>query len=76
MNVPSKMIDDKRTITSIFRDEAVYAVRHNGVTSIVIYQENGQSPINYAAIYRGDILWTRIDLTGWGIRYESEKPNA
>lgn len=64
------MLDDKRPIKQIFREYACYCIGGNGITAILLYQEPGQmGMINYAAIYKDEILWLRIDLSGWGVEY-------
>ncbi len=70
------MILDKRPVEAIFNREATYRVGDLEITSIVVYQEYGHmAMINYAAIYKGDFLWMRIDLSGWGVSYEQEAEN-
>ena len=65
------MVDDKRLIKQIFKEYASYNVGRNGITKIEIYQEPGQMGyVNYAALFRGDSIYARIDLSGWGVVYE------
>ena len=69
-NMITSMIDDKRRIALIFKDSAIYGVGENGITKIEVYQEHGQMAMtNYAAVFRGESLWMRVDLSGWGIAY-------
>lgn len=64
------MIEDKRPIKQIFREYASYTVGLNGITKIELYQEPGQMGyINYAALYMGDNIFARVDLSGWGVSY-------
>ncbi len=65
------MIDDKRPIKQIFKEYGSYDVGTNGITKIEIYQEPGQMGyVNYAALFQGDSICMRIDLSGWGVVYE------
>ena len=65
------MIDDKRPIKMIFSGSAYYKIGDYGITKIELYQEQGQmAHINYAALFQGDSIYARIDLSGWGIVYE------
>lgn len=42
----------------------------NGVTRIELYNENGQmSYVPWAAVYKGDFLFMRIDLAGKSVKY-------
>jgi len=69
-NMITSMIDDKRRIALIFKDSAIYGVGENGITKIEVYQEPGQmAMINYAAVFRGESLWMRVDMSGWGVAY-------
>jgi hypothetical protein len=53
----------------------VAKVGQDGVTKIVLYNENGQMCyVPWAAIYKGDFLWQRVDLAGMRIIY-SEAPH-
>jgi hypothetical protein len=64
------MLEDNRKIKSIFREYTQFKVGLGDITRIEIYKEPGQMGfINYAAIFRKDILFARIDLSGWGIEY-------
>lgn len=64
------IIDDKRPIALIFKDASLYSVGQNGITKIEVYQEPGSMAMtNWAAIFRGDNLWIRVDLSGWGVAY-------
>ena len=64
------MMEDKREIKTIFKEYTQFRVGLNDINRIIIYQEPGQMGyINYAAIYRKDILWARVDLAGWGVEY-------
>jgi len=67
------MAEDTRTIECLFREDFMFRVGDEGITSIVVYQETGEiSFINYAAIYKGEFLWRRTDLRSWTIQYKEE----
>jgi len=49
----------------------IATVGSDGVTKIVLYRENGQMDhVPWAAIYKGDFLWQRVDLAGMRIIYK------
>jgi len=68
-----RMAEDPRAIECLFREDFIFRVGDEGITSIIIYQEPGEMGlINYAAIYKGEFLWRRTDLRGWTIQYKEE----
>lgn len=73
----SLMVNDDREVIALHRESASIRVGEYAggsnykITSIRIYQEPGQmAMINYAAVYVGDEIIFRIDLTGWMVEYK------
>ena len=70
MSEPLKLLDDKREVESICKDEWIIKVGEDGVTKIVIYAEPGNGAyVPWAALYQGDSIRTRVDLNGCGVTY-------
>ena len=69
------VIDDPRPIECITQDILSIRVGEGGVTKIVVYKEAGQcATVPWAAIYKGEFLWKRVDLVGFMVIYkEGEK---
>ena len=65
MQKPSQIVDDERPIISIItggEDYTILTVGKYGVTSIVAYNETGQSGyVHYYAVYKGDWLYARMN---------------
>jgi len=71
MSEPLKLLDDKREVESICKDEWIIKVGEDGVTKIVIYAEPGNGAyVPWAALYQGDSIRTRVDLNGCGVTYK------
>lgn len=69
------MVGDTRPVAVIWSGSAYYAIGHDGITEIVIYYEGGEmGPINYAAIYKGNSIFARVDLKGWAVQYAVPEP--
>ena len=65
---------DNRPIECIVQDFLSIRVGEGGVTRIVAYGEAGQMAlVPWAAIYKGEFLWKRIDLAGMLIIYKEEE---
>ena len=74
MNPTPRILDDERPIECIAQDILSIRVGEGGVTRIVAYGEAGQyALVPWAAIYKGDFLWKRIDLTGMLVIYKEER---
>lgn len=77
MNSITPMIEDAREVIALHRESASIRVGEYAggsnykITCIKIYQEPGQmAMINYAAVYVGDEIIFRVDLTGWMVEYK------
>lgn len=69
-----QIVQDTRPIECITQDILTIRVGDGGVTKIVAYPEPGQyNLIPWAAIYKGEFLWKRIDLAGMMVIYREEK---
>ena len=69
------VIDDPRPIECITQDILSIRVGEGGVTKIITYPEAGQGGyVPWAAIFKGEFLWKRVDLAGFMVIYkEGEK---
>ena len=67
----NRLLDDERPIDAIISDYVTFRVGEGGITRIEVYPEPGEMGcVNYAAVYKGDFLWQRVDLKGWRVIYQ------
>ena len=69
---PQDVLKDKRPIQWVAWADgnAFLRVGKDDVTRIVAYPEYGQfSMVPWLAVYKGDFLWQRIDISGKEIGY-------
>ncbi len=66
-----QLIYDDRPIEAIVGNTLTIRVGEGGVTRIVAYGENGvMGLMPWAAVYKGEFLWKRVDLAGMMVIYK------